>query len=348
MFNMEKSTALKNKYLIAGALLIGIAIILSIAATTNTPLTGHSVDAPKETPKETTQVTVAYLPVAQVLPLSLAIEKGYFTKAGINVTAVRFESPNLLMDAIVAGRADFGAPGTASGITGIVESKKPGELKVYEFIGGGDDVINDLLLVRKNSTLQSIADLKGKNLGILPGIQFRTIARHILAQNNLTADKDVAITEIAPGLQVQALAAGQVDALLTIEPMGTVAKENGIGKDLIRSPMVTYISNPWYGAVGVVRTQYAQENPETTKKFIEVLAHATDEINSNPESSKQYLKGYVSLSDQLIQKTPLPVYKMYTDFTKKDVDSYQQFLDIFTKYGVINGTVNANNLIYNP
>ena len=54
-------------------------------------------------------IHVAYLPVTQSLPLFVAIENGMFEREGLNVEAVRIESPNQIIDALLAGQAEAGA-----------------------------------------------------------------------------------------------------------------------------------------------------------------------------------------------------------------------------------------------
>ncbi|MEK7065299.1 MAG: ABC transporter substrate-binding protein [Patescibacteria group bacterium] len=292
------------------------------------------------------KVKIAYLPVVQGLPLYVAIEKGYFKEAGLDVEPIKFEAPNQIIDALLSGQADFGAPGTASGITAISQAKKPNSLKIFAVIGGGSNIVNDELLVKPDSQLTSIADLKGKNLGILPGIQFRTIAKEILTKNGLVPDKDIMIVELAVPLQIQALSSGQVDALLTIEPVGTIGKAKGLAKDLIKSPMVQYISDPWYGAVGDVSTDYLEKEPETARKVIAVFAKTIDEINSNSNEMKQYLKNYTPLDETLISQVPLPVFKMYAGLTDIDNAALQKFFDIFVANNVIENGVLVEDLLY--
>jgi NitT/TauT family transport system substrate-binding protein len=296
---------------------------------------------------ETTAVKIAYLPVVQGLPMYLAIEKGYFQDAGIEVEAVKFDSPNLIIDALLSGQVDLGSPSTATGITAITQIKKPNSLKIFALNGGNYEIINDVLITQKDSNLETIKDLKGKRLGIIPGIQFRTIAKHILEQNNLTVD-DVKIIDIGPPLQVQALAQGQVDAVLTLEPIRTIAIKKGIGKDLVTVPMSRYIGSPWYGGGGVVNVEFAQNNPNTTEKIMNIFNKATDELNANPDEARQYLKNYTALDDELIMEVPLPIYKMYKDFNQEDLDSLQQFFDIFYTHSVIDEKADVQKIIYSP
>lgn len=295
---------------------------------------------------ETTKVRVAYLPVIHALPLFVAIEKGYFKEAGLDVEKVEFQAPNQIIDALINGSADFGSA-AALGITGIADYKDPGKIKVFNLAGDVGDKTGESLIIPKNSKISSISNLKGKKLGILAGtIQWKTIAREILAKNGLDMDKDVTIVELAGTVQVQALSSGQIDALLALEPIPTVAIGKSGATILAKTPGKQFIADPfWYGA-GVVSAKFAQENPITTKKVIAALDKAVDEINASPESSRQYLKGYTSLTDDLILKVPLVEFKNCNSLNDKDMESVRKFFAIFTNNKVIDGEINANSLMY--
>jgi NitT/TauT family transport system substrate-binding protein len=292
-------------------------------------------------------VTIAYLPVVQALPLYVAVAEGYFTTAGIVVQLVRFESPNQIIDALLQNRADVGAPGTASGITAVAEAAKPGSLKLFALVGGDLSTRNDELLVRSDSSIQAIDDLRGKSLGILPGIQFRTIAQYILNKNGLSGT-DVRIVEIGLPLQVQALASKQVDALLTLEPVGTIAMSQRVARDLVRAPMVRYISNPWYGADGVVTTQFVRQRPETARTVVAIFVKAMTNVKTNPDGSRHYLWGYTPLPQDLIAQVPLPIFKAYSQFDSKDLEALQDFFAIFLNAHVITKSVDVKQLVYSP
>jgi NitT/TauT family transport system substrate-binding protein len=338
---MENENSRKVNYKILLVALAGLLVIGSIFFVYQ--ITGNVVS----NNAEVTSVKIAYLPAVNSLPLYVAMEKGYFVQEGINVEAVKFDSPQLILDSLVSNQVDFGAPGSATGIASIIDYRTPGKLKVFDLVGGTHDNIADVLIIGKASNLSSISDLRGKTLGILPGIQFRTIAREILAKNNVSYD-EVNIVEIATSLQVQALASKQVDAVLGLEPVRTIAISKGIGKDLVKSPIVEYIADPWFGGAGLIRGDFAKENPETTKKVISAIGKAVDDINANPNETRKYLIGYTSLDENLSKIVSIPTYTNYEDFTNKDMDALQKFIDIFTQYKVIDGKVNVRDMIYRP
>ena len=175
------------------------------------------------------KVTAVWLPIMQTTAYFVALDEKLFEKACIEIVSTKMESPNQIIDALIAGRADFGPPGAAAGIAMIAKSKFPGKLKVFGLQGGGIAVnrINDGLIVKPDSPIKSFADLKGKTLGHVPGIQWRTISRHLVRAAGLDPDKDVKLVDLAVAMQVPAVVGGTVDATLSLEPVGSIAVASG-------------------------------------------------------------------------------------------------------------------------
>jgi len=331
---------MKNKKIVLGLILIILAMAIGGYSLANKQ---NKTDIKEEAIK----VKIGYLPVIHNLPLFLAASQNYFKDAGLDVELVKFESPNQIIDALINGSIDICGPSGALGITGIADFKNPGKMKIYAVSGEMTDNSSENIIVPKDSSLKSIADLKGKKLGILAGtIQWRTIARELLSQNGLDMDKDLTIVELALPLQVQALSSEQIDALLALEPISTTAVEKSGAKILVKSPVKQYIADPaWLGA-GVINVEFSQNHPQTAQKALAVLDRAIDEVNQNPEASRQYLKNYTSLTDDLIAKVPPVDFKTCNSLNQQDKDAIKKFFGIFTKYKVIDGEINPDNLLY--
>lgn len=295
---------------------------------------------------ETTKIKIGGLPVAQGLPFFLALEKGYFTQAGLDIEYVSFESPNQVIDAVLSHQIDMTHTGAPLGIAAIADSKNPGKINIYAVAGGDENHPNDSILVKKNSPLQTFSDLRGKKLGILSSIQWRTIATHILKQENLIVDQDVTLVELAPTLQIQALAQGQIDALLAIQPIPTIALEKGIATEIVSVPTVKYVAAPFYGGAGIINTEFLTKNPVAAKKFLEVMKKATNEIQKDPDVSHLALQKYTGLDEAIASKVPLPIIKLSPNLTQKDIDAAQQLINLFSAVHVVNEKINFSSLLY--
>ncbi len=295
---------------------------------------------------ETTKVRIGDWPAANALPFYLAIEKGYFSEAGLEVERVKFETPSQFIDALLQGSVGFGAD-TAMAITAIVEQKNPGKLKVFAVNGGTDQITNDSLIVPIDSSISSFADLKGKKLGIPAGtIQWRTIARELLAMDGLNMDTDLQIVELVPSLQVQALASKQVDAVLALEPIPTIAVDKGVAKIAILSPAEKSIANPFYPGAGVVNADFAKKNPETTRKVLAVFDRAMKEIMQNPDEARKYLVGYTALTSDIAGKVPVQTFKSCGELDTKDLEAIGKFYAIYSKHKVVDKPLDFGSLSY--
>lgn len=334
MFNANKN--MKNKLIVV----VGVIIILVAGVWYGV---ARKASAPTN---ELAKVKIANLSVAHGLPVYLALEKGYFKAAGLDVELVKFEAPNQIIDALLQGQVDLSSPAGAMGIAGIADFKNPGKLKIYAAAGGDDVVQDDAILVKNGSSIKTLSDLKGKKLGIVAGsIQWRTIARAILAKNNLSADQDVALVELPVGLQAQALGSGQVDALLGLEPTPTIIKAQNIGHEIVDHATTRFISNPFYPGAGIIRSDFIAQNPEVAKKVLAVIDRAITEINQNPDAARQYLKGYTALNDATIAQVPILRFKMSAAFQSSDLVAVQKFYDIFSEFKVVDGQIDFGKMI---
>lgn len=295
------------------------------------------------------KVTIAWLPIMQTTAFYVALDNKLFEKAGIEVNAVKFENPNQLIDSLVSGQADVGAPGAAAGITVLAETRFPGTFKVFGLEGGGIKVkrTNDGLIVSKQSTIRSFADLKGKTLGHLPGIQWRTITRHMVRAAGLDPDKDVQLKEIATGLQVPSVVSGSVDATLSLEPVGSIATASGEAKVAVVNPVEAVIADPFYSGVSVLSTRFIKAHPETARKVVAVLDEATRMVNASFDTYRPAIAHYTAIKPDQVGIVAQPYLRGSKDIDATDVASYQALVDVFQKEGVLKQHVDVSTLILN-
>ena len=182
------------------------------------------------------KIRVGYWPIAAGLPFYAAVEQGYFKAAGIDVEVQRYAGAQQIMEAMLADRCDGSANGTGSANIAIGEIAAPGSFKIFCSNPSNAKNVLDQVLVPAASTAKAMADLKGKRVASGPGIQNVTLAKTVLERGGATG---ATVVELPIGQHVAALAAGQVDAVYTLEPTGTVGRLNGTTRVLpLRRPMV--------------------------------------------------------------------------------------------------------------
>jgi NitT/TauT family transport system substrate-binding protein len=289
------------------------------------------------------KVSAVWLPIMQTTAYYVAIEQKLFEKACIEIESNKMESPNQIIDALIAERADFGPPGAAAGIAMIAESKFPGKLRIFGLQGGGIAVnrINDGLIVKPDSTIKSFADLKGKTLGHVPGIQWRTISRHLVRAAGLDPDHDVKLVDLAVAMQVPAVVGGTADATLSLEPVGSIAVASGKAIRAVVNPVEAVIADPFYSGASVMTTKFLKERPEVAKRVVAVIDEATDLVNADFDKYKSAIPNFTPIKPDQLGLVAQPYLRGFKDLNDTDIKSYQALIDVFIKEGVLAGPLNV-------
>ena len=316
---------MKKKFLIALVVLFSVTILFS-----NRPMAQE-------------EVKIGYLTVVMSLPTFVALEKGFFQEQGLKVTATPFESGTLIVDALVAGRIDVNA---ASGIIGhwLVEQNLPGTFKIFLVYGPlGPEDPSFVLMVARDSPLKEMKDLKGKRVGTFPGITSLALAKAAL-RPHFDPNKEVTLIEIPPGNIVQALAAGQIDAYFTPEPLGMMAEAKGVGRHLLKSPLSALnLPNGWPGAAFFFNSKFLKEKPILAKKVKAAIYKGVDFIKTNEGEARKFLPKYTNLPEPFAMKIPLNPWSKVEQYNKS---FGQPYFEVFKKEGLFQKHVDTSQLYY--
>ncbi|KQW44651.1 MULTISPECIES: ABC transporter substrate-binding protein [unclassified Roseateles] len=306
-----------------------------------------TLGAPAVLRAQTPKIRIGYWPVAAGLPFYAAVEKGYFKEAGLDVEALKFAGAQQVMEAMLAGRCDGSSNGTGSGNLGVGEIASPGLFKIIATNPSNQKYVLDQFLVPKDSPVKTLAELKGKRVASGPGIQNKVLAMAVLERAGAAG---TSVTELPIGQHVAALAAGQVDAVYTLEPTGTVGRLNGTTRVLEAGVIAKYILGdplaPWHGGSATLTTEFIKKYPAETKKYIAAYARGIDLVRKDPAQARAFLKGYTAIEGPLTGEVPLASYMLYNEFTPSDVAHFQKFFDLFTEKGVFGKKLDVTALLY--
>ena len=297
--------------------------------------------------QSSSRIRLGFWPVASGLPFFAAIEKGYFKEAGLDVEAVKYASAQQVMEAMLSGRGEGSANGTASAVLAIGEIAQPGLFRIFCSNPTNRQYVLDEFLVAKDSPYQSIADLKGKRVASGPGIQNVTLAKVCLERGGAGT---MSVTELPIGQHVAALAAGQVDAVYTLEPTGTVGRLNNTTRTIETGVIAHYVLGdpmaPWHGGAATLTSDFIKANPEVTKKFVAAYARGVELIRRKPDEARPFLKGYTAIEGPLTGEVPMSSYMLWNEFKPADIAYFQKFYDLFTERGVFARKVDVGSLSY--
>jgi NitT/TauT family transport system substrate-binding protein len=154
------------------------------------------------------KLSIGYWPIAAGLPFFAAVERGLFKQAGVEVEAIKFASPNQVVEAMIAGRIDGCANGVAITALALADAQNPGSIKFTCMNFANEKYILDQVIVPIGSSIKTISELSGKKVACGPGINNVTLAKAVMAGAGAI---NAQVVELPIAQILPALAAGQID-----------------------------------------------------------------------------------------------------------------------------------------
>jgi ABC-type nitrate/sulfonate/bicarbonate transport system substrate-binding protein len=145
-----------------------------------------------------------------------------FAPAGVRLEIIPFATPTDGKDAVVTKSVDYGTFGIAAAILGA-SSHQP------VVVIGSECNKGMAVVARKDSGINSIPDLKGKQVAILPGTTQQVFFLERLHMLGMS-EADISAVRVAFADMPAALARGDVDAYVGAEPGPSLSLVTGVGK----------------------------------------------------------------------------------------------------------------------
>lgn len=180
-------------------------------------LLGCSQQKTTQVPAKT--ITIGVMPDVESIPFLIAEKNGYFAQEGVQVNIQHFSAAKDRDSALQSGQLD----GVISDMVAVVFNNEGGiDLKICAKNDG-----NVELMAGKNSGIKSIADLKGKSIGLSTNTIMEYTADRMLEAGGVKADevKKIAIPQLPTRLEM--LQGGKVEAAILPEPLAGLAVKNG-------------------------------------------------------------------------------------------------------------------------
>lgn len=293
------------------------------------------------------KILIGFWPIASGLPLYVGLERGIFKEAGLQVEGAKFASAQQVAEAMIAGRIQGSANGTASAALALAEITSPNLFRIICSNPSNRKLVLDQFVVPKDSPVKAIAELAGKKVASGPGIQNVTLAKIILEKNGIANPQ---VTELPVGQHVPALAAGQIDAVYTLEPTGTAGRLKGLTRVLENGVIAKYVLGdpdaPWFGGSASLTTAFLKDKPELARRYVAAYAKAVDWVRRNPDESRTHLDGFTAIEESLAKEVPLSGFTMYNEFKPSDLEYFQRFYDVFTERKIFSRRVDVKSLLY--
>ncbi|MCY8486532.1 aliphatic sulfonate ABC transporter substrate-binding protein [Bacillus atrophaeus] len=201
-------------------------------------------------------------------PLLIAKEKGWFEetfeKEGIKVKWTEFQSGPPQFEGLAADKLDFSQVGNSPVISGQAAGISFKEIGLSQ-----DGLKANGILVKKDSGIHNLKDLKGKKIAVAKGSSGFDFLYKALDQEGLSAG-DVNIIQLQPDEATSAFENGAVDAWSIWEPYLSIETLKHEAK-IIANGESTDLYSPGFT---LVRTKFADEYPDEVVRFLKVYDKA--------------------------------------------------------------------------
>ena len=283
------------------------------------------------------KVKVGVFPVASTLPYFVAIERGFFKEANIDVETTRLIGGPPNVAAMITNQIDAAAVlVTIEGMNANL--KKPGVAMYISLNSQNKTYQMEQFVVRKGFAAKSLKDLKGAKIMSAPGPANVTMAKAALAAAGLK-EGDYTIDQLDMGQHVNAMTAGTFDAGYTLEPNASTMRKLGVATTLEAGVIARYVlgdpeADAYVGGCALT-SEFIKSRPDVAKRFTAAWAKAVDFITKNPKEARQYLLKNTFTPPDVVDTVPMIKYVMAKNLTAKDKAAYQKFIDFSVTTGTL-------------
>lgn len=232
-----------------------------------------------------------------------------FAPPGLKINLSEMQSNSDAIDALVTGNSDIGYMGV---IACIIAASRGRPLKAVASTASKTTRV----MVRKNSPYKTVADLKGKPVGIAKATNQDIIFRELVREAGLDPDKDIQWILIPTPEQVEALANGTVECVSTSEPNGSILLVRGIGRELVKDVNHTRVGNP--GILVALSAETVAKRPAMAQAFVDLHARTTVWMLHNTE---QLIQDFAKMT-----RLPLDVVRLAMSNTAHHYDINQKYM----------------------
>ena len=255
--------------------LLGAIVTLAACGGTSPPSTGgvQTVDV---------KLMVGGLNKQIYLPNMLAKQLGYFDEQKINITFIDEGSGQATEEEVVAQAVDAGSGAYSHAIELNALGKKIETICQFGIAPGEAEMVD----TKKASSITSVADLKGKNLGVTDiGSGTHTITLALLGKAGIPSDQEHFVAVGAGNTFIAAIQQQKIDAGMTTEPTISRLLTTNTAKVLVdlRTPQTTRAAlGGDYPFIGIfARNDWVSGHKDVAQRLVNVYVKTLKFIHSH-------------------------------------------------------------------
>ncbi|AYF98216.1 ABC transporter substrate-binding protein [Protaetiibacter intestinalis] len=313
---------------------LGAAAALALAGCSGPSTTPGDTTAPDD--GELTAVTVGVIPIVDVAPIYLGVQKGFFEEEGLDVTLELAQGGAAIVPAVVSGEYQFGFSNLTSLMLARTNDVPIKAIAAGNFTTGAEPDFA-AVVVPADSDIQSAADLAGHTVAVntLNNIGDSTV-RNVVEQDG-GDPSSLQFVEMGFPDMPAAIADHQVDAAWILEPHLTRALQAGA-----RVVSWNYAETDPNLMIASYFTsdQLIASDPDLVDAFISAMNKSLEYAEANPDETRAALDEYTEIDPAVKEAMVMP--RFSSEFTS---DSFQLLADLALKYGLVTDPIDVSAVI---
>lgn len=304
---------------------------------TTAPETTEATDA---TAADMVSLTVGDILGTPAAFSQFAVDKGFFTDQGLDVTIEPNPGGAANIPGVEAG--DFQIAG--SNVVSVLLARSQGlELKMVSAGTFGTDSADtdfSLVLVPGDSDIEGPEDLNGRSVAVNTLANIAEVTIRASLENAGAEHEDIEFVEMGFPDMVPAALEGRVDAVHVIEPFMSIGLSEGM-----RGIIAPYSGTRANLAIGSYFSSdsYIAENSDVIDRFIEAVSQAGVYVAENPDEFRQALVDIAGLDPAVAEAVNIPPWG-----GPVDVESVELIGDFMVQFGLLDEVPPMEEVVYSP
>ena len=284
---------------------------------------------------------------SSAMPYFIARERGYFAAENLDVEGIPLATHPLIVQGLVKGDLD-----SASNLLSLeganINALRPNTLQYFSInCQNVKYQLEAYVVPAANTSIKTLADLKGKRIMSAPGPGNLFVAKGVLKAAGVD-EKDYSMQEQQMSVHIGGLQSGQFDAAYTLEPIVSMMVAQGIGRKLEGGLIAKYMLGRSDAcavlAGGVMSVKFMQERPQVAERLARAWARALNDGNNDPKA-RELLTKHMNTSAAVAPTVPLSYYNMVRDLKPAEIADFQNLVDQATAYGLVKSKIDVKSML---
>ena len=287
---------------------------------------------------EPVTLTVGLIPIADVAPLYLGMNQGFFEEENLTIETQFAEGGAAIVPSVISGDYQIGFSNTTSLIIAATQNV-PVQIVSQGVLGGSTtDEAWDAVMVAKDSPIRSPQDLEGKRIAVNTLQNIAAVTINTVLDEEGADYSTVEYVEVPFPEMIAALGSGDVDAVFVVEPFVSQGKAEGARTILYpyeqTAPELTV-------ATYFASRQYIEQNGDVVDRFVRAMSKSLEYAQENPDEARDVVPEYTEIPPEAAEAMTLPQWS--SDLNEPTIERTAELAE---QYGFIEEQPDLGELIH--